>query len=200
MTRGILGLCALGFFFVGAAGQAKADLVVNGGFESGDFSPGWTVAGSFTFVDPAIPGVGGAGGFGTHSGGFYAAMGTVGPLGSISQTLSTTAGQSYTLDYWFASDGGTPNQFRVEWDGSPVFDQTDIPMQDYVEYTFTVTASTGSTVLEFFERNDPSYLSLDDVSVVDAQSAVPEPASLTLAACGIVGLLGYRWNRRNRPA
>src|SRR5437773_4432346 len=89
MRRGIVGLCACALFFVGAAGQAKADLVVNGGFETGDFT-GWTVAASFTFVDPASPGVGGAGGFATHSGSFYAAMGSVGALGTISQTLSTT--------------------------------------------------------------------------------------------------------------
>src|SRR5438034_4094428 len=169
MRRGIVGLCACALFFVGAAGQAKADLVVNGGFETGDFT-GWTVAASFTFVDPASPGVGGAGGFGTHSGSFYAAMGSVGALGTISQTLSTTTGQTYTLDYWFASDGGTPNEFRVDWDGTTLFDQSNIPTHAYVEYTFAVTATSPSTVLTFFERNDPSYLSLYDVSVNDAQA------------------------------
>ena len=38
---------------------------------------------------------------------------TVGSLGSLSQTISTTVGQNYRLSYDFLSDGQFPNEFQV---------------------------------------------------------------------------------------
>src|SRR5207342_1372158 len=74
-----------------SAAVANANLVTNGGFETGDFT-GWTNGGNtgFTGVDPGIQ----------HSGTYGAFFGPIGSNGFLSQTLATTAGGVYTLSFW----------------------------------------------------------------------------------------------------
>jgi hypothetical protein len=190
MRHGPIGFAALALVFT-LVGQTRADnIVINGGFETGNFA-GWDVSGGFTVVDNTNH----LGGFGPHGGEFYAALGTVGRMGSVSQLLNTTPGQMYTLDFFLANDGDKPNRFKVIWDGSLVFDQKGIPRQDYTEYTFQVTASGALTKLSFMERNDPGYLSLDDVSVTPVVDN-PEPGGLTLLALGGLGIVGYAGAKR----
>src|SRR5436190_87107 len=82
--------------------------------------------------------------------------------------------------------GDKPNEFRVDWNGKTLFDQTDMPKQGYAAYSFPVQATGPSSTLTFYGRNDPGYLSLDDVSVSSgaappvppAPPAAPEPSSL----------------------
>jgi PEP-CTERM motif len=177
--------------------SANAGMIINGGFETGDFS-GWHVndPSGGTFVTGAFPG------YSPHGGDEFAALGATGQLGSISQTLNTTAGTTYILDYFLASDGLTPNEFKVVWGGTTLFDQVNIPAQGYVEYTFQVTAASALTNLTFFERNDNGFLSLDDVSAnllhPPPSVSIPEPSSLTLLGMGITVLLGYRMRRRKK--
>jgi hypothetical protein len=170
------------------------NIVVNGGFETGDFT-GWTVAnGGFTFVSSAIN----TGGVGPHSGNFYAALGALGsPGGTLTQVLTTTPGQQYVLSYYLASDGGVPNGFGVEWNGTTVTGSTDIPQHGYQLNTFVVTATGSSTTLTFREFNSPGYLSLDDVSVAPPSTA-PEPGSVALASMGAVCIGAYFAGRRRR--
>jgi hypothetical protein len=61
----------------------------------------------------------------------------------------------------------------------------------WTEYTFTETAATASTVLEFLFENDDSYWSFDDVSVVPL-AATPEIPTGLLGASGLVALLMLR--------
>ncbi len=174
------------------------NIVVNGGFEAGDFA-GWTVNDPTlgTFVSSAFDG------YVPNSGQYFAALGTSGLLGTVSQDLNTTPGTIYTLDYNLASDGFTPNEFAVAWGGTTLLDQVNIPAQGYVEYTFQVTATGTSTNLTFFEQNDNGFLSLDDVSAnAIPANAIPEPSSLALfvlgmAGIGMAGMVGYRVRRRN---
>jgi hypothetical protein len=183
-------------FSVMLAGHASAgNLVVNGGFETGDFT-GWTVIpNGGTIVAPDGYVYNGMT-YHSHSGDYFAALGSASLSGSVSQSLSTTAGQSYTISLWLASDGLTANEFKVLWDGSTLSDQTNIPAQGYLEQSYTVQG-TGTDTLMFYGGDGPGYLSLDDVSVVAAGSAVPEPASFTLLALGIASIAGYGWRRRN---
>jgi hypothetical protein len=61
----------------------------------------------------------------------------------------------------------TPNHFTVIWDGMIVSDDTDIPDFPYMSVTVDgLTASADGTDLTFGFYNVPSYILLDDVSVV----------------------------------
>jgi hypothetical protein len=168
-----------------SAGPAKADLVVNGGFETGDFT-GWTVNGLGVHVEAS----GGRGGYAPHTGNFYAALGTFGGLGTLSQTFADTAGQPLTISLWLASNGGLPNEFDVEFNGVTLFNQDNIPTQGYRNLVFDVIA-TGRDRLLISERDDPDFLALDEVS---ANSATPasEPVSASLLGTALLSLVFTR--------
>ncbi len=135
--------------------QVVDNLVSNCGFETHVFDP-WVQSGDtrYSSVD-TIP----------HSGLYAASMGPIGDLGFLTQTLSTTAGQSYTLSFWVQNDS-SPNEFLVSWDGGVLFDGV---LDDVLPYTLVVyeglLASADGTDLQFGFRNDPSYIELDDVVV-----------------------------------
>jgi hypothetical protein len=152
------------------------NIVQNGGFETGGFT-GWTLItngnGTGTIVDN-----GSTTGLSSHSGTYFAGLGQPDSLGFISQTLPTVASQSYLLSLWFNSPSvadlsvktgvtsNTPNQFVVSWNGTTLFNQTNIPsFSGWTNLQFIVTATSSSTVLQFGERCDPWYLGLDDVNV-----------------------------------
>ena len=100
---------ALCFVFTQSQAQS-AEIVVNGGFETGDFS-GWTLSGNTdsTGVDAFLP----------HTGRYAASIAPVGSLGYLTQTLPTVEGTTYSLSFWLANDGGTPNEFQALWGGVP---------------------------------------------------------------------------------
>lgn len=157
---------------------ANANLVVNGDFETGNFS-GWNVSANATGVTT---------GSYAQSGTYGAALGHVGGLGTIAQTISTTAGASYDLSYWFFSDGGTPNYFDVLWNGVQIAgsQESNAAAFAYTDFTFTVVG-TGSDTLTFRERNDPSWQGLDTISL-ELSNNVPEPGSLVLVGLGLAAL------------
>ena len=138
-------------------------IVANGGFETGSLSS-WTLNGSTkqNFVTTTS-------GF-VHSGSYGMALGQEPSLGYLYQTLATTPGQNYLLSLWLTNpsnpDGATPNQFLVQWNGTTLFNQTNIPFTTWTNLQFVVTATNASTVLQFGFEDTPYFLALDDVSVV----------------------------------
>jgi hypothetical protein len=167
------------------------NIVQNCGFETGDFSNwtenAWGIAG------------------GANSGNLAASTGCVGdqcingfpPVAPLSQVLTTTAGDSYSLQFAYTPDGGAYNELKVLWDGASIDDLVNEPSSPYATYTVTDLVGTGSDTLTFLGRQDPAFNRLDDVIVSDqVPSGAPEPGTIFLMAGGIVLALASRRFRR----
>ena len=161
------------FLLLGTS-TATAGLVVNGGFETGDFS-GWTLTGATTGyygITNVIP----------HSGTYAAWFGDPFNLTFISQNIATVPGQLYEASFWGANHNGTgptQNEIQVFLNGDEVVDATNVGNFPWTFEETTFTATQSSTEIEFGFYNVPGWFNLDDVGV----EAVPEPGSMVL--CGV---------------
>lgn len=181
-------LCAAALGFCSSAGAAT--IVVNGGFETGDFT-GWTQTGNTSFDGVQSPGPGST----VRAGNSSAFFGPVGSLGGISQTLTTIAGATYNVTFSFLPDGGNPSNFSASFDGVTLVSLTNPAAGPYIDYSFGAIATGTSTVLAFNFRDDPGFLFLDEVAV----NQTPIPAALPLFAGGL-GVLGLLARRRKQKA
>ena len=176
-----------------AACGAQANMIVNGSFETGDFS-GWTTqaapSGSFFGVDK--DGDNGAR-FGLHA----AVFGAVGGIEDrISQTLATTPGGAYHLSFWIQTvppigDGA----LTAYLNGQAIDDAMESP-DFFTQYDYYFLASSSMTELSFGGFTKDGWFELDNVSV-EAKSGetVPEPASLALVG---IALAAAAWITRRR--
>lgn len=171
-----------------AGGGGPVNLVANGDFESGSLSD-WSLT-------PASPS-----GFSientvAYDGTYAAEFDATSPNRDvIAQTLTTVPGQDYTISFWLL--GGKDNALIALWDNSEFFTM-NAAVSDWTEETFTLTASSDSTVLAFSGQDTPAAgpVYLDDVTVV------PEPTTLLAGALLLLpfGASTLRLARRARNA
>jgi hypothetical protein len=180
------------------AAPASASIVVNGGFEAGDFS-GWTQFGNAGFTS-----VGGVfGGIMPAEGDFHAWFGPIDTPGGITQTLTTVAGTEYSVGFSLARTGFANNNFfSASFGDTLLVELTNWPASIYQDFGFTVTAGGGSTPLTFTFRNNPNFFLLDAVSVTAVNgggAVIPEPATWAMMIAGF-GLVGATARRRRRTS
>lgn len=153
---------------------SEVPLIVNGGFEAGDFT-GWTQSGytleNYVDMDPMD----------VHSGIYGAGLGPVGTPGYLSQTVPTTPGQLYLISLWLNNPAGdSPNEFSVMWDGADLLHAVNLPAHGWTNIQLRAVAATSATLLRFGFRNDPDYFGFDDVSVVSIPPPEFLPGGLTV--------------------
>jgi hypothetical protein len=160
---------------------AKANLITNPGFETGDFT-GWTGVSNAAVTGTVL-------GVAPHSGSFQAELGAP---ASISQSVATTPGQSYTIDFFAAfASLGTGGNLSVNWGGSTVFSHLFPTSTGYTEFTINVPASASSTALNFTIGPAAGLTFLDDISVTSA--GVPDGGTtVSLLGCALFGLAAVR--------
>ena len=101
-------------------------------------------------------------------------MGSVGSDGTLSQTIATTAGQTYTLSFWLQNEASGTNDFKAIWNGQTLLSLSNAAQSGYTEYTYTVTATGSTTTLEFSAANGPSQWDLDNISLTANSNATPQ--------------------------
>jgi hypothetical protein len=217
----IAGLCATAL--LGAATANANNLIVNGGFETGTFSP---------WVETDQPGGSGSfyvqqygqgtplNGFATPTqstgGTYFASTDQFGPGShTISQAFNATGTGTYSLSFdAYVSDlsgqapvgtgldyNNSPNQHsEIELNGVEIYYGAFSP--GWQTYTFDVSADvlSGVNTLSFSEVDDQSYYNegVDNVAISGA-GGVPEPATWALMIAGL-GAAGaaLRGSRRQR--
>lgn len=192
---------------------ARAELIVNGGFEAPDIGtapftapigvgstliPGWSVVlGNVEVVSNAFSAA--------FEGDQWLDLIGVAP-GAAQQTFATTPGETYLLSFAYANN---PNasfaSARVDVLGDaaapPVLTAnvtatgSTFAQMQYTVLSQPFVANSATTTLRFTSTgsSEPfSGLALDAVSV---QQAIPEPSAFVLFGLGALGLAGWGWRR-----
>ena len=189
-----IAICAFGAALIAAgSGPARADLVTNGGFETGDFT-GWTVAGDGLTIDNSS-------GFavsGTYDASFGSAPGDPNP-GILSQVITpTTPGADYTLSFSLLDESGANvDAFTVAFGGFSTTITGDTT-PGWTAESFLVPGgdvTNSSTTLSFEGSNVSAAWNLDDVSI--DQAAIPEPPiGLALLVASCLGVMTRLYRKR----
>ena len=115
-----------------------------------------------------------------HSGSYGAELGPApGELGYLCSDLADRRWLEL-LGILFGLDnpsGGTPNEFQVRWNGTVLYDGVNLPAFGWTDLQFVVTATGSSDILQLGFRQDPSYLGLDDISVIPT-NLPPSPVTV----------------------
>jgi choice-of-anchor C domain-containing protein len=213
MNRVLCGAAILSLGLVAAS--ANAATIINGSFELGtDPGAGFTTE---TVGSTAITGWD-VGGFGVdYIGGYWQASDGVRSVdlsgtnsGSVSQTLETVIGTTYTVTFDLSGnpDAGVGNKIAVvSISGSlpdvKLYEVTAGNSRDNMNwqtYSYSFTAFATSSTLTFASAEyNPFGPALDNVSILDdgggTGSTIPEPATWAMLMVGF-GLVGVSVRKR----
>ncbi|NNU15641.1 DUF642 domain-containing protein [Parvularcula sp. ZS-1/3] len=184
-----------------AFGLAHANIVTNGGFEDGNhvntvagydvINPGDTNMTGWTAEAQVAWGKNTTDGIQPSSGQAFVdltSLSASSPFGTISQTLSTTAGAEYA----FSIDNAL-GDISVEIDGQALSLSGIFGSQGYNARTATFTALGTSTVLRIINRTTGPLALIDNVSV-----EAMDTAAIPVPAAGLLFLGGAALIRKRR--
>jgi hypothetical protein len=163
---------------------ARANLITNGDFATGDFT-GWNVTHASSGSNLTV--ANGAAVFAASGSGFD----------SISQSFATTTGTFYSLNFdLFISNAfqNTPDTaFQVLFNGTVIFSSPNINAP-LTTLTFTNLQAIGSSTNLVFRgrRNNPGFIDLDNVDVTTGGVVPDTGRSALLMTIGLLGLFGFR--------
>ena len=108
-------------------------------------------------------------------------MGSVGSDGTLEPDPHRDDGRSDVHAEFLAAKrrAGRRNDFKALWNGQTLLSFTNAANFGYKQYTYTVTATTSSSTLQFSARNDPSQWDFDNISLI-----LPTLTSETVAISG----------------
>ena len=176
---------------VSVAYPAKANLIVNPGFETGSntTAPPWQFGGGQIQNSPA----GTVNGVAPHSGNRQWAIYGGQIPGTLSQSVATTPAATYTIAFFAATTFVQgPVSLTVTFGGTTVFNHLFTSDTGYTQYTANVTVPGSLSTLNF-SVGGIGYLLLDDVSVEPAGVGVPDGGTtVSLLGCALLGLAALR--------
>ena len=100
----------------------------------------------------------------------------------------TTTGQTYTLSFWLQNEGTGQNDFKAIWNGQTLLSLTNAAQSGDTEYTYSVTATSSKTTLEFSAANGPSQWDLDNILLTASGttgSSPPPPPAAPVISTGV---------------
>jgi hypothetical protein len=177
-----------------------SNLVVNCGFETGDFT-GWTLSGNDVPGELnnlyGVEGVDPLDGISPNSGMYQAYFDDlVANATTLSQTITTVPGVTYHISFYVAQDTAIvppySNQLSGSFGGVAFPTLTAIPVEGYTLYQDWATATSSSSVLSLKLGNDLGQFLVDDATVV----VNPEPPSWMLGLGGLTMVCMFRRMRR----
>lgn len=205
---------SLGFAAVLITSANANNLITNGSFENGSYSfnggggeslgVGSTVMTGWTVVTAELAAIENGDAYGMVAQDGNISLDLTGyhdssPYGGVEQTISTVAGQTYTLQFYIGAqnnsgsyaapvsinasiNGGTATTFYNNSTGSG---------QQWVLASQSFVATGTSTTIDLIGNSSAGgqYIGLDNVSVTQS---VPEPNSIAALGCGLLGLIGLK--------
>jgi hypothetical protein len=189
-----VGIGAIVLMLLVSSTPARANIIANGGFETGQFDD-WLP------IPPPVEAMFFVSGH-PHTGHYAAWFGAIGIVDeTLSQQIPTVAGDRYVVDFWLAHGmSNHSNDFSVWWNGVQLMSIVNANSFAYTAYSFSVVAEGASSTLMFAGREVANFFTLDDVRVVPAEAqtaaqVVPEPLTLLLVGAGVSGLMRSRRRR-----